>query len=163
MGGHTIYEFSYASIGGGHINEAIDPTFIANMREQYGKNTVAMAYEIADWLTARNYMASVLTFMCVQGINEEILLVRDELNNNEIKEYYTHSIVWLGDCVIDAANSNRIILTPEYIKRIKELNVGFEVLLMPQDSYVFDENYNRVTPTLRWLIDYRAYNEVQYG
>lgn len=99
------------------ISETLDLP-IDELKKEFRNDCYGLANELTMGFMASGVLAATITFKNGHELN---LKVKDHYTN-EIKTYAFHSVIMLGNCVIDLLHSDRYISTGRYIKEMKKLN-----------------------------------------
>lgn len=111
-------EFSeYTYIDGQLINDSISLP-IEQLRKEFESNCFGLAQELSMEFMKSGVLASVITFKNGHSLNVKV----KNYHTGKINTYAFHSVIMLGNCVIDLLNSDRYISTNEYVKEMKKLN-----------------------------------------
>lgn len=122
------------------------PDIIESIRRDYINDCYGAAEEVKKILNQNGYLAEIITFK-----NGSAFL-------NGIKVYgevHTHhSIVLLGECLIDILYSDKILKTKEYIQELKKENPYLRIDYLLSTGWYDNEGY-LYRPTLEELMEYR--------
>lgn len=123
------------------------------LRETYSGNCIGLAHYVKSVCQANRVLSSVITFKN-RNCFLEPLRVTNELTNTECG-YTHHSVVLLGDCIMDILHTDRLISTREYVKHLRELNPNVEVNLALSDGWYNSDGYS-IPVDLDYLENYTS-------
>lgn len=133
IGGDKNMEFSeYTYVDGMLINDAICIP-IEQLRKDFANDCYGLAQLLTMIFMNSGVLASVVTFKNGHSLN---LKVKD-LYNDRINTYPYHSVIMLGNCVIDLLHSDKYISTTKYVKELKKLNPELRL-----DLYMTEQWYD---------------------
>lgn len=127
------------------MNEVLDNNLIKKIRKAYHNNCYELALALKDMFNNNNILAEVITFKngsAFNGIN---------INGNTQTH---HTVVLLGDSLIDLLHSDDFILTADYITKLKEDNSKLRIDYTLSTGW-YDKDGYKYNPTLQELIEYK--------
>ena len=127
------------------MNEVIGKDSIKELRKTYHNNCYELALALKCIFNRNNILAEVITFKngsAFNGIN---------VNGNT---YTHHTVVLLGDSLIDLLHSDKFILTADYITKLKEDNSQLRIDYTLSTGW-YDKDGYKYNPTLQDLIKYK--------
>lgn len=105
---------------GDTIEEFYDKSVVARLRKEYDNKCYDLANLLKRELNTAGVLAEVVTFKNGNSLATE-LKVKNELEN-KVETYNYHSVVLLGNCVVDLLHTDRLISTKEYVGNLSKLN-----------------------------------------
>ena len=147
----TAYMSEYLFTEGDMIKDILSGDLNV-IRETYANNCVGLARYVKSLFQSCGVLSAVITFKNHDCFFSP-LKVTDELTNTE-RTYTHHSVVLLGDCIMDILHTDRLISTREYAKHIRELNPNVEVTLALSDGW-FDSAGYLIPVDIDYLENYK--------
>lgn len=143
-----MMEFSFED--GDKLTEIFPADEIKDYRKAYSGNCYDLACELQSRLFASGIISSVLTFKNGNAFNPDGFVVKDELSG-VYNTYTYHSVVMLGDCVIDMFHSDNLLSTSKYVKDLLELNDKLKVS-QPMSGIWWDKNGLEFQMSVEYLV-----------
>lgn len=108
---------------------------VEKLKQLYKDDCYGLASELVAGFMDSGVLAAVVTFKNGHSLDISI----NDYYNNEVKTYAFHSVVMLGNCLIDLLHSDRYISTSRYIKELKNLNPDLRLdTIMTEQWYDYD-------------------------
>lgn len=120
----NMFEFAYEE--GDKITELFRPKDISYFRNKYNNNCFGFAQHCCAMLTEGNVLCSMLTFKNGHNFVDDGIKVWDDINHKH-NLYTHHSVVLLGDCIMDMLHSDRLISTQEYVRGLEKDNPNLQL------------------------------------
>lgn len=160
----TRFYRKYKFTEGDKVTNLFSDIAIDGFRERYKNACYGVATLISKRLSNFDYLCSYVTFTCRNAISQGGITVWSELlNSNRIYEY--HTVVLLGDCVMDILHSDRLISTSEYVRNLRDTNIGLEIDYDMSGHWVSGDGFKRQL-SIDDLISgqcYRSFPVIDFG
>lgn len=118
----VMYKFSK----GDKVTELLSVQDVFELRRNFDGDCFNLATYLYHSLNSAGILASFITFKNGNPFLDGGIHVWSDLTKrNEV--YTHHSVVLLGDCVMDLLHTDRLIKTTEYVKKLKADNPKLRV------------------------------------
>lgn len=144
-------EYLYSD--GDTVNTVLDCN-LNRIRNDFKNNCFGLAETLVAVLIESTILATIITFKNGSAFSPDGLTVKNEIDNC-LDIYTHHSVVLLGEGVIDLLHSDRIIKTSEYIEMLESLNNDIVIDTEMSGSW-YNEFGVPVIVTIDYLRDYKG-------
>lgn len=114
----TLWEFMFEE--GDMLTEVLNAEDIKYIRSKYEGNSLGCAENIVRYLKSMGILAAVAFLE-----NDNCFLNSITIKNEFDDKYYQrpfHAVVFLGSCIMDVLNTDRLIASSEYIQQLERFN-----------------------------------------
>lgn len=119
------------------VTEIFSQESIDNIRDKLANMCTVAAEDIVGNLTHSGCLASMITFVNGNSFN----LMKIKGLDNDIVICTHHSVVLLGDCIMDLLYSDKLVRTKDYIASLKLLNPELCIKSTMSGNWYGNEGY----------------------
>lgn len=120
---------------------------LRRLREEFKDNCVGLAEVVKDILNAGNFLAEIITFKNGNAFLDGGIKILDHT-------YTHHTVVLMGEWVIDILHTDKIIKTRDYIIELQKYNPKLRIDYTLSTGWYTDDGY-LYRPSIDDLINYK--------
>lgn len=127
---YSEYDYIDGALINDHLGMDLD-----GLRKEFHNNCYGLATELTAGFMSQGVLASTITFKNGHSLDVKV----NDYYDNDIKCYAFHSVILLGNCVLDILHSDKFISTSRYVKEMQKINPELRLDKFMTEPW-YDEN-----------------------